>query len=236
MTAGLVRRLSRSKPHRDSLLRNLASQLFLHGSITSTKPKLKEAQRYAERIITIAKQASKNPAVHTPELQSRLHLRGDTAGLVRKLVEEVGPRYAGRAGGYTRLLQLEPRLGDRAPAAILELVDQPLRGADGELQRGNMKLWLTVKAAMHAAQQGAAPSALTVKNLAKLGRGKDMEQFLAEVSDVRGLLLEQQGAEDTPEEAERFVQGLRSALEAPSPAPASPARKGYEFVPRPARN
>ncbi|AAS52523.1 AEL162Wp [Eremothecium gossypii ATCC 10895] len=236
MTAGLVRRLSRSKPHRDSLLRNLASQLFLHGSITSTKPKLKEAQRYAERIITIAKHAAKKPAIFTPELQSRLHLSGDTAGLVRKLVEEVGPRYAGRAGGCTRLLQLEPRLGDRAPAAVLELVDQPLRGPDGELQRGNLKLWLTVKAAMYAAEQGAAPSPLTVRNLVKLAHGKELEQFLADVADVRRLLLEHQGAADSPEEAERFVGGLRSALEAPAAAPAPPARKRYEFAPRPARN
>lgn len=147
MTTGLMRHFSRTKAHRDSMFRNLVSQLFQHGSIVSTHEKCLEASRMAERIITMAKKLEQHPN-SAREIQSRLSLAGDNSKLLRRVVNELAPRYQQRPGGYTRVLKLEPRLGDRAKQSVLELVDAPIVGENGTLQRGDLKLWLLCKAAI----------------------------------------------------------------------------------------
>ncbi len=109
------RRLSRRTGHRLSLYSNLTSELLEHERIVTTEAKAKEVRRIAERIITLGKAGS-------------LHARRQALATVHnkqtvdKLFGEVAPRYAGRSGGYTRILKLGPRPGDAAPMAILELV------------------------------------------------------------------------------------------------------------------
>ncbi|KAH8697019.1 ribosomal protein L17 [Talaromyces proteolyticus] len=117
--AGKYRHLSRDSAHRQALLRNLVTSLFKHESITTTWPKAKEAQRLAEKLITLGKkntEASRRRAIqifYTPH------------EIIPKLFGPLRERYADRPGGYTRVLRVEPKKDDQAPSAILELVDGP---------------------------------------------------------------------------------------------------------------
>jgi len=109
------RKLGRTKEHRKALLRNLATDLFRHERLTTTLPKAKELRPYAERLITMARR---------DDLHSRrmvLALVHDK-GVVKKMFDTLGPRFATRPGGYSRILKLGPRPGDGADMAIVELV------------------------------------------------------------------------------------------------------------------
>lgn len=110
------RKLSRSPAHRKATLRNLAANLFRHGRIRTTTAKAKEVRPFAERLITLARRGD----LHARRLAiSRLR---DTEA-VGVLFEEIGPRFAERPGGYTRILKLGTRKGDAAEMALIELVD-----------------------------------------------------------------------------------------------------------------
>lgn len=109
------RKLSREKNQRKALLRSLAEALFLNERIKTTEAKAKEVLRFAEKLITRAKKG---------DLTSRRYLaRFFAKDLVKKLVDEIGPRYKKRKGGYTRIIKLGPRKHDGAKMAIIELVE-----------------------------------------------------------------------------------------------------------------
>ncbi|KAL8694716.1 MAG: hypothetical protein Q9218_000642 [Villophora microphyllina] len=115
------RHLSRSSAHRQALLRNLVTSLLIHETIKTTWPKAKEAQRLAEKLITLGK---KNTSASRRRAESILFQPLDH---LPKLFNELRERYAKRPGGYTRVLRIEPlnKHFDQAPSAILELVDGP---------------------------------------------------------------------------------------------------------------
>ncbi|KAE8308896.1 ribosomal protein L17 [Aspergillus transmontanensis] len=117
--AAKYRHLSRKSSHRQALLRNLVTSLFKHESITTTWPKAKEAQRLAEKLITLGK---KNTEASRRQALSTFYTPHD---LLPKLFGPLRERYAERPGGYTRVLRVEPKKDDQAPSAILELVDGP---------------------------------------------------------------------------------------------------------------
>jgi len=108
-------KLSRPTGHRIALYRNLVTDLLRHEKIVTTEAKAKEAQRFAEKVITWGKQGTLHARRHT------LRFVADKT-VVDKLFSDIAPRYAERHGGYTRLAKLGPRLGDGAPMAQLELV------------------------------------------------------------------------------------------------------------------
>lgn len=110
------RSFSRTAEHKEAMLRNMATSLFLHGRIETTTEKAKELRRYAEPLITKAKRGD----LHARRLVAR-KIQDDQA--LSKLFAEIGPRYAERPGGYTRVLQLGHRPGDAADMSIIELVD-----------------------------------------------------------------------------------------------------------------
>lgn len=113
-----LRKLNRTSAHREALLRNLSQALLRHEVIKTTLPKAKELRRVAEPLITLGKK----PSVANRRLAfNRLRDRE----LVSKLFNELGPRYASRNGGYTRILKFGFRQGDNAPMAIIELMDRP---------------------------------------------------------------------------------------------------------------
>jgi len=113
------RKLNRNSSHRKAMFRNMVSSLVEHELIKTTLPKAKELRRYAEPLITMAK----NDSVANRRLAfSRLR---DKAS-VGKLFNELGPRYEGRPGGYLRIMKCGYRTGDKAPMAYVELVDRPL--------------------------------------------------------------------------------------------------------------
>ena len=109
------RKLGRRTEHREATLQNIVVQLLTHERVTTTEAKAKEARTLAERIITKGRSGS----VH--DRRQAMALLTDKQAL-RKLFDELGPRYADRAGGYTRLMKLMPRRGDAAAMALLELV------------------------------------------------------------------------------------------------------------------
>ena len=111
------RQLSRNSSHRAALMRNLTAALLRYETIRTTVTKAKELRRVVEPIITLGK---------TDSLAARRRafakLRDEA--LVEKLFTDIGPRFAARTGGYTRILKMEERAGDSAPMALMQLVDK----------------------------------------------------------------------------------------------------------------
>ncbi|GAB2759993.1 50S ribosomal protein L17 [Nocardioides pakistanensis] len=110
-------RLGGSPAHQKLILSNLATSLFEHGRITTTEAKARMLRPYAERLITKAKKGD----LHNRRQVLRV-IRDK--GVVHALFEEIGPRFAERPGGYTRITKLGPRKGDNAPMAVIELVTE----------------------------------------------------------------------------------------------------------------
>lgn len=112
-----LRKLNRTSAHRLAMLRNMMVSLIKHEAIKTTLPKAKELRRVIEPMITLAKE----PTLANKRLAfSRLRDREAVA----KLFGELGPRFAARQGGYTRILKMGFRVGDNAPMAYMELVDK----------------------------------------------------------------------------------------------------------------
>ena len=113
-----LRKLNRTSSHRLAMLRNMSNSLLRHELIKTTLPKAKELRRVVEPLITLAKE----PTLANRRLAfNRLRDRD----IVTKLFADLGPRYATRKGGYTRILKFGFRQGDNAPMALMELVDRP---------------------------------------------------------------------------------------------------------------
>ena len=111
------RQLSRNAPHRQALLRSLSVSLLRYETIRTTVPKAKELRRVVEPLITLGKEDS--------EANRRLAFsRLRDSEIVAKLFDTIGPRFKARPGGYTRILHMEPRPGDNAPMALMQLVER----------------------------------------------------------------------------------------------------------------
>ena len=111
------RRLGRTPTHRVHMMRNMVTSLLEHEKVTTTITRAKELRRDVERVITMAK---------TDDLHTRrqvLKVVHDRK-IVAKLFETIAPRYQDRPGGYTRIIRLNPRVGDNAPMSIIELVEE----------------------------------------------------------------------------------------------------------------
>lgn len=112
------RKLGRSHSHRKALFRNMASSLLLQGRIETTVEKAKELRPIAERLITLGR----NDTL-AARRRAASYLRGKEP--LKRLFDDVGPHYADRPGGYTRILPTRIRKGDAARMAVLELIDRP---------------------------------------------------------------------------------------------------------------
>jgi len=122
------RRLGGSSAHQRHIMANLATALFEHGKITTTEAKARRLRPYAERLITFAKRGD-------------LHARREVLtvvtdrGVVHTLFSEIGPRFATRPGGYTRITKIGPRKGDNAPLAVIELVEEEAAATSSRRRR-----------------------------------------------------------------------------------------------------
>ncbi len=110
-------RLGGSASHQKLMLANLATALFEHGRITTTEAKAKRLRPHAERLITFARRGD----LHARRIVMSTIRDKD---VVHHLFAEIGPRFADRPGGYTRIIKIGPRKGDNAPMAIIELVEE----------------------------------------------------------------------------------------------------------------
>ncbi len=117
-------RLGRSSGARLALRRNLIKQFFTHERITTTRAKAAAIRGDAERLITIARNsAQKSDAEKVSARRLVASKLGDNQ-IIKRLFDEIAPRYTNRNGGYTRVLKLGPRMGDSAEMVILELVEE----------------------------------------------------------------------------------------------------------------
>jgi large subunit ribosomal protein L17 len=136
------RHLNRKPPHRTAMLRNMAAQLFAHERIITTVAKAKELRPFAEKLITVAKRAIAAAGADKDEKTGALKLlharrrliaklggkkivpvKDEAVNVIAKIIADIAPRYANRAGGYTRVIKRsERRLGDAAPTAFIELM------------------------------------------------------------------------------------------------------------------
>ena len=118
-----LRKLNRTSSHRLAMLRNMTVSLLRHEEITTTLPKAKELRRVVEPMITLGKKPSlANRRLAYDRLRDR--------GIVAKLFDDLGPRYAKRNGGYLRILKTGFRKGDNAPLALVSLMDRVEPGAE----------------------------------------------------------------------------------------------------------
>jgi large subunit ribosomal protein L17 len=111
------RKLGRTTPHRAAMMSNMVVSLIEHERIQTTEPKAKEVRRLAEKVITLGKTNS----LHSRRQAFKI-VKNET--IVKKVFDVLGPRFATRPGGYTRILKLGLRHGDNASMAILELVER----------------------------------------------------------------------------------------------------------------
>jgi large subunit ribosomal protein L17 len=109
------RQLSRTSTHKRAMLNNMATSLFTHGRVITTEAKAKELRPFAEKLITLARRGD----LHARRLVARRIKDRETLG---RLFGEIGPRFATRPGGYTRILKLGHREGDGADVARIELL------------------------------------------------------------------------------------------------------------------
>jgi large subunit ribosomal protein L17 len=138
-------RLGGSSSHQKAILANLATSLFEHGRIKTTEPKARALRPYAEKLITHAKKGSLH---NRREVMKKIRDKD----VVHTLFAEIGPFFADRAGGYTRIIKVEARKGDNAPMAVIELVRE--KTVTSEANRA--------RRAASGAKKAAAPVAAVV--------------------------------------------------------------------------
>ena len=117
-------RLGRTKDQRIGLRRTLINQLFTYERIQTTRAKAMAIRGDAERLITLARNSAKKTDMEKVTARRMAAARMVNAELVKKLFDDIAPRFANRPGGYTRMFKLGPRLGDAAEMVLLELVEE----------------------------------------------------------------------------------------------------------------
>jgi large subunit ribosomal protein L17 len=152
------RQLSRNSSHRHAMLRNMAASLLRHETIRTTVPKAKELRRVVEPLITLAKADS---LAKRRLAYSRLR----DEGVVEKLFADLGPRFKARAGGYTRILKMEPRPGDSADMALMQLVESA--AVPAEKTEGSKAAKAPKKSKKGAAEDEAEAAATPKRRKAK---------------------------------------------------------------------
>ena len=126
------RKLSRNSAHRKALFRNLSIALLQHELIKTTLPKAKEIRPFVEKVITLAKK----------DTLANRRLAASILGnqdIVEKLFKEIGPRVSARNGRYTRILKFGFRTGDKAPMAVVEIVDRVVEEAAPQVEKKSKK-------------------------------------------------------------------------------------------------
>jgi large subunit ribosomal protein L17 len=173
-------RLGGSSSHQKALLANLATSLFEHGRIKTTEPKARALRPYAEKLITHAKKGTLH---NRREVLKKIRDKD----VVHTLFAEIGPFYADRAGGYTRIIKVEARQGDNAPMAVIELVREKTVTSEANRAR---KAGAAKKAAPVAA--AAAPQAAVEPEEAE---GPLAEESVEEVKAEDEAIADAQTAE-----------------------------------------
>jgi len=189
-------RLGGGPAHERQILANLAQSLFEHGRITTTETKAKRLRPYAERLVTFAKRG---------DLASRRRVLGllSDKGVVHKLFTEIGPGFAERDGGYTRITKVGNRKGDNAPLAVIELVEFGAPAKKAVVKEAS-------KAAAKAAPKKEKAEAAPAEEVAE----ETVEETIAEESKTGAHAdVPAEGAEDVTEEVEETAESAAAPAE-----------------------
>ena len=156
------RKLNRTSAHRRALRRSLVSSLIEHENIVTTLPKAKEVKAFAEKLITLAKRDTLSARRRAITLLNERRIVDEDAEhktIITKLFSVLGPRFANRPGGYTRIVRLaQRRLGDGTPKAVLQFVDQAIASVGVRTRRTTKSGHSKPTAAKSAGRQkGSAP-------------------------------------------------------------------------------
>jgi large subunit ribosomal protein L17 len=185
------RRLGGSSSHQKAILANLATALFEHGRIKTTEPKARALRPYAEKLITHAKKGTLH---NRREVLKKIRDKD----VVHALFAEIGPFFADRNGGYTRIIKLEARKGDNAPMAVIELVQEKTVTSEANRARRAAGAKAAAKKAAPAAA-AAAPQAAVEPEAAV---GPDVDEVAAAEAEATEAEAEEPEAEaETPEAA-----------------------------------
>jgi large subunit ribosomal protein L17 len=203
------RRFGGSPAHERLMLANLASSLFEHDRITTTEAKAKRLRPLAERLITFAKRGD-------------LHARRQVMSVIRdkdvvhKLFAEIGPHFADRPGGYTRIVKTLPRKGDNAPMAVIELVPEALGSAVREAERARGTRTATKRAPTGRTREIAADAKAESATAASVAaEAEDMDELDDEAVEVDELdsaeAVDELDADEAPELADDDASELDDA-------------------------
>jgi len=192
-------RLGGGPAHERLMLANLATALFQHGRITTTEAKAKRLSPLADRMVTFAKRGD-------------LHARRKVMTVIRdkavvhELFTEIGPQYAGRPGGYTRITKIGPRKGDNAPMAVIELVEPMAEAVVTEAMSA------TKRAAKDAEKAAAAAPSVEEQVEAASEAAVEEVEAAAETPEAKAEAAEQ--IEAAEEQArEDAVEGLKETAD-----------------------
>ena len=178
-------RLGGGSAHQKALLANLATSLFEHGRIKTTEPKARALRPYAEKLITHAKKGTLH---NRREVLKKIRDKD----VVHTLFAEIGPFFADRNGGYTRIIKVEARKGDNAPMAVIELVREKTVTSEADRAR-------RVKASKKAPETSVAPVAAAAAPQAAV-EPEAAEETVAELEAEDAAIEEAQEAEAANEE------------------------------------
>ena len=179
-------RLGGSSSHQKAILANLATSLFEHGRIKTTEPKARALRPYAEKLITHAKKGTLH---NRREVMKKIRDKD----IVHALFAEIGPFFADRNGGYTRIIKVEARKGDNAPMAVIELVREKTVTSEANRARKS------------SAAKAAAPAPAAVEE-APVEEEIPAEESVAEVEAEDAGIADAQTAEAAEEVAEEQAE------------------------------
>jgi large subunit ribosomal protein L17 len=193
-------RLGGSPAHQRHILANLATALFEHGRITTTEAKARRLRPFAERLITFAKRGD-------------LHARREVLtvvtdkGVVHTLFTEIGPSFAARDGGYTRITKVGPRKGDNAPLAVIELVPEEAAPASPRRRRARRAQPAASRAAQPAVGAAAEETAAAEDAATAEDTAAAVDTAEAEAEDTAAAETEDTAEAAAPDAAEDDAAG-----------------------------
>jgi len=191
-------RLGGSSSHQKALLANLATSLFEHGRIKTTEPKARALRPYAEKLITHAKKGTLH---NRREVMKKIRDKD----IVHVLFAEIGPFFADREGGYTRIIKVEARKGDNAPMAVIELVREKTATNEADRARRAAGSKAATKAAPEVEEAPADPVEETVDEVKAEDAASEDAQEAADEAPA-----EEQPAEAAEAEADDKADDAKS--------------------------
>ena len=197
-------RLGGSSSHQKALLANLATSLFEHGRIKTTEPKARALRPYAEKLITHAKKGTLH---NRREVLKKIRDKD----VVHALFAEIGPFFADREGGYTRIIKVEARKGDNAPMAVIELVQEKTVTAEADRAR-------RVKASKKAAAPAAAPEESVEPEAAVGPTADEASEIEADATETEAEATSETEAEATSQTEAEATSQTDAAADEPDEA------------------